>query len=122
MALVGYFEIPVTDLDRAVAFYEDVLGATLDREVVDGYPMALFPAAGGAGQATGALAQGDGYVPSLDGPRVYFRVDDVGAAVVRAVARGAQVLYPRTAVGDDEVAEVSDSEGNRIAFLAARTR
>ena len=121
MALVGWFEIPVTDLDRAVAFYEDVLGTTLDRDVVDGHPMALFPAADGPGRVTGALAHGDSYVPSLDGTRVYFRVDDLGAVLDRAVARGAQVLYPRTAVGDDEVAEVSDSEGNRIAFLAART-
>lgn len=119
MALVGYFEIPVTDLDRAVAFYEDVLGTSLDREVVDGHPMALFPAAD-EGTVTGALAHGDSYVPSLDGTRVYFRVDDLGAVLDRAVARGAQVLYPRTAVGDDEVAEVSDSEGNRIALVASR--
>ena len=119
MQLVGYFEIPVTDLDRAVAFYEEVLGTSLDREVVDGHPMALFPAADGPGQVSGALAHGDSYVPSFDGTRVYFRVDDLGAVLDRAVARGAQVLYPRTAVGDDEVAEVSDSEGNRIAVISA---
>jgi hypothetical protein len=121
MGLVSWFEIPVTDLDRAVAFYEAVLGTPLEREVVDGHAMALFPGPAGPGTVSGALAHGDSYVPSLDGTRVYFRVDDLGAVLDRAVAEGAHVLYPRTVVGDDEVAEVSDSEGNRIALLAART-
>lgn len=118
MPLVAYFEIPVTDLDRAVAFYEAVLDVRLDRAVVDGHPMALFPDADGPGQVSGALAAGDSYVPSVDGTRVYFRVDDVPAALARAVAAGGRELYPSTPVGDDTVAEFRDSEGNRVALLA----
>ena len=118
MPLVAYFEIPVTDLDRAVAFYEAVLGVRLERAVVDGHPMALFPEADGPGQVSGALAAGDSYVPSLDGTRVYFRVDDVPAALARAVAAGGRELYPCTAVGDGVVAEFRDSEGNRVALLS----
>jgi hypothetical protein len=117
--LVGYFEIPVTDLDRAVAFYEGLLDVRLERAVVDGHPMALFPPAEGVGQATGALAAGDSYVPSVDGTRVYFAVDDVPEVLARGVAAGARVLYPPTSVGDgDEVAELEDSEGNRIALVS----
>ncbi len=116
---VGYFEIPATDLDRAVAFYQDVLGTTLDREVVDGHDMALFPDADGDGEVTGAIATGDSYVPSVDGTRVYFAVDDVPEVLARGVAAGARVLYPPTSVGDgDEVAELEDSEGNRIALVS----
>ena len=33
---VFHFEIAVTDMDRAVAFYQDVLGIELARETVDG--------------------------------------------------------------------------------------
>jgi predicted enzyme related to lactoylglutathione lyase len=65
---VFHFEIPVTELDRAIAFYEDVFGYQLTREDVDGYDMAFFPRAGDAPGASGALAKGDVYRPSHDGP------------------------------------------------------
>lgn len=58
---VFYFEIPITDMDRAVAFYESVFGFNLKRKVVDGYEMALFPRADGKPGASGALAKGDAY-------------------------------------------------------------
>jgi predicted enzyme related to lactoylglutathione lyase len=119
MRLVAYFEIPVTDLDRAAAFYEVLLGVRLERTVVDGHPMALFPPVDGAGQATGALAAGESYVPSVDGTRVYFEVDDVAGVLARGVAGGGLVLYPPTSLGDgDQVAELEDTEGNRIALLS----
>ncbi len=114
---VLYFEIPVTDIDRATAFYEAVFGYDFVRETVDGYEMALFPFAEGGPGATGALAQGDVYVPSLTGPILYFRVDDIDAILTRAVAQGGQVLYPKKDIGPlGFVAEIQDSEGNRIAL------
>ena len=39
-----WFEIPTQDLDRAVRFYETVLGVHLKREVFGGVPHAIFPA------------------------------------------------------------------------------
>lgn len=117
---VTYFEIPVTDLDRAIRFYEAVFTLTLSRTTIDGHPMALFPAADGDTGATGALATGDSYVPSLDGTRVYFRVDAVDATLARAIAAGGRELYPATTVGPEtRVAEFADSEGNRIALIGA---
>ncbi len=43
---VRYLEIPVSDIERAVDFYEFVFGVELDRVVVDGYEMAHFPTLG----------------------------------------------------------------------------
>ncbi len=117
MALVTWFEIPVVDIERAIAFYEYVFEVELERTVIDGHPMALFPDADESGSASGALATGDSYVPSIDGTRVYFRVDDVAATLARALDRGGQVLYPITDVGEQGVvAEFADTEGNRIAL------
>lgn len=117
MALVSWFEIPVVDIERAIAFYEYVFEVELERTVIDGHPMALFPDADESGSASGALATGDSYVPSIDGTRVYFRVDDVAATLARALDRGGQVLYPITDVGEQGVvAEFADTEGNRIAL------
>ena len=114
---VFHFEIPVTDMDRAVAFYEDVFGYALTRENVDGYDMAFFPRAADRPGASGALAKGDVYRPSHDGPVIYFDVADIDAVVARATGRGARVLYPKKDIGEAGfVAEIEDSEGNRIAL------
>lgn len=42
------FEISVIDMDRAVGFYEAVIGYKLRRRTVDGYEMAFFPRTDGA--------------------------------------------------------------------------
>jgi predicted enzyme related to lactoylglutathione lyase len=116
---VHYFEIPVTDLDRAVAFYSALFGFALERTVVDGYEMALLPRADGAPGASGALAKGDVYVPSMTGAIVYFSVDDLDPVLARAEALGAEVLYPKKSIGPNGfVAEIRDSEGNRLALHA----
>jgi hypothetical protein len=114
---VGYFEIPVVDLDRAIGFYTAVFGLRLERQTIDGYDMALFPRSDDAPGASGALARGDVYIPSKTGAIVYFTVDDIDAALKGAEAEGGSVLYPKTAIGmAGFVAEIEDSEGNRIAL------
>lgn len=54
----GYVEIPVTDLDRAIAFYTAVFEYTFERVTLDGYEMALFPYGESAAGASGALGSG----------------------------------------------------------------
>jgi predicted enzyme related to lactoylglutathione lyase len=117
---IAYVEIPVTDMKRAVHFYEAVLTTDLQLERVDGYEMALFPAADGAG-ATAALAKGDVYRPTVDGAIVYFRVTDIDAVLKRATGLGAEILFPKKDIGAfGFVAEIRDSEGNRIALSQSR--
>ncbi|HRK95657.1 MAG TPA: VOC family protein [Rhodospirillales bacterium] len=115
---VHYVEMPVTDIERAVRFYTAVFGFALTRQTVDGYEMALFPRTWGAPGASGALASGDVYVPSKSGPVVYFDVADIDAVLERAEAQGAAILYAKKRVGAGYVAEIEDSEGNRIALHA----
>jgi predicted enzyme related to lactoylglutathione lyase len=119
---VFHFEIPVTDMDRAAAFYEAVFGYPLTREMVDGYDMAFFPRADGQPGASGALAKGDVYRPSHDGPVIYFDVPDIDAVLARAATRGSRVLYPKKDIGAaGYVAEIEDSEGNRIALTQPKS-
>lgn len=80
----------MTDLDCAIGFYEAVFGVTLERQTIDGYDMALFPAVDGS--ASGALARGDVYVPGKAGPVLYFDTPALEATLARAVARGAAIL------------------------------
>lgn len=114
---VGYFEIPVLDLDRATTFYEAAFGEALERSEIDGHPMAFFPFDPDAPGITGALAQGDSYAPGAQGARIYFKVDDIDATLHRVEAAGGRTAYPKTPVGQyGWVAEFEDSEGNLIGL------
>lgn len=114
---VFYVEIPVENMDRALTYYSSVFGFDLERQNIDGNEMALFPFEAGKEGATGALAKGDSYKPSKDGSRVYFSVLDIDSTLAKATSLGGKVLYPKTDVGDyGFVAEIEDSEGNRIAL------
>ena len=114
---VRYLEIPVSDIERAVDFYEFVFGVELERVVVDGYEMAHFPTLGDGKGADVTLAQGDVYIPSKTGAIVYFHVPDIDAVMSRAADRGAETLYAKKEVAPGTwVAEFEDSEGNRVAL------
>jgi hypothetical protein len=114
---VYYFEIPVTDLERAITFYSVVFGCEFDRVDIDGNKMANFPSLEGESGASGALAKGDSYIPGTQGVRVYFDTDSIDETLANAVTAGGKVLYPKTSVGElGWVAEFEDSEGNCIAL------
>ncbi len=116
---VSYFEIPVADMDRAIEFYQAVFSVSLERTVIDGLDMALFPFDESERGVSGALAKGDSYVPSRSGPRIYFFVESIDETLSEAVSKGGRVAYPKTSVGDLWVAEFEDSEGNQIALSSA---
>jgi predicted enzyme related to lactoylglutathione lyase len=114
---VVYFEIPVLDLDRACDFYSNVFETKLTQEVVDGYQMAFFETSGDSFGASGALVVGDVYVPSHQGCFLYFGVESIDETIARALELGGSLLYPKKSNGDlGSVAEIQDSEGNRIAL------
>lgn len=118
MNLIAHVEIPVTDLERAMRFYHAVFGVTFgDAVTIHGSRMAYFPFEEGKDGVSGALAQGDIYVPSRDGAVVYFNVEDMDDVLSRAVAQGSEILFAKTPINDTAfVAEIADSEGNRIAL------
>jgi predicted enzyme related to lactoylglutathione lyase len=117
---VVYFEIPALDLDRACEFYSKVFEATFTRDVVDGYQMAFFESSEDSFGASGALVVGNVYVPSHQGCFLYFGVESIDETINRAIEHGGLVLYPKTSNGElGSVAEIQDTEGNRIALHEA---
>ncbi|MCX6596805.1 MAG: VOC family protein [Acidobacteria bacterium] len=104
-------------MERAMKFYRAVFGVDFTRETVDGNEMAFFPFSEAAPGATGALAKGATYVPSHNGSLVYFHTREIDAVLARVTGQGGKTLYPKTAIGAQGfVAELEDSEGNRIAL------
>lgn len=118
MNLIAHVEIPVRDLDRAMAFYAEVFGIAFGPvQELHGSRMAHFPFSVGEDGASAALCEGDAYVPTRDGAIVYFAVEDIDAALARAVALGSDLLFPKTEATDGLfVAEIADCEGNRLAL------
>jgi predicted enzyme related to lactoylglutathione lyase len=114
---VNYFEIPVTNMERAVQFYQSVFQFDFQLETIDNYEMALFPFYDNAKGISGALAKGEVYIPTKNGIIIYFHTDNIEQTLNLALSNGGQILYPITDNGIGLVAEFEDTEGNRIALF-----
>jgi predicted enzyme related to lactoylglutathione lyase len=108
-----YFMLMVADMDRAVEFYSDAFGAMIvlhypywSELIVAGATVALHP-----GRTGGDVDTGLG-----------FEVDDLDAALEKAVQLGARIADPaRERPGEGiRIAQVADTEGNVIS-VAERT-
>ena len=114
---VTYFEISVSNLERAIAFYSAVFTCGFERVEIDGNQMAYFPSFDDAPGITGALAQGESYIPGRQGSRLYFSSEEIETTLRRVELAGGQTVYPKTSIGElGWVAEFEDSEGNCIAL------
>jgi uncharacterized protein len=114
---VVYFEIPITNIDRAIKFYTSVFNFTFEKEVIDKNEMALFPFVDEYTGISGALAKGEIYKPTKDGVVIYFKTENIDATLKLVTELSGKILYPKTSNGDlGFVAEFEDSEGNRIAL------
>ena len=107
---IGQVAINVHDLERATAFYRDVLGLPLLFTVPN---LAFFDCAGVR------LMLGSAETPEFDHPSsiLYFRVPDLNAAYQKLVERGAQIFAPPRLIApmvtyDLWMAAFRDTEGN----------
>jgi predicted enzyme related to lactoylglutathione lyase len=116
---VGWFEIPVSNMERAIAFYEAVLDVRLERHPMGELDMAWFPMIDGKG-ASGSLVKHDTwYKPSMEGTLVYFTAysGNLDIELARVEKAGGKVWIPRKPIGEfGFIAIISDTEGNRIAL------
>ena len=117
---VIWVDIPVRDLDRAVAFYTAVLGAPVTRQGGPGFSFGLLPHEGNGAGGCLVVPEAGENAPSLYGPLVYLNATGRLAQAVLAVAEhGGQVLQGVHTVGPHGFrALVLDSEGNRLALHA----
>jgi predicted enzyme related to lactoylglutathione lyase len=118
---IHWFEIFVSDLDRAVRFYQAVLDIELRRHTEDGRPMAIFASAVKEGVG-GALVQQPGRGPTEAGVLVYLDADGkLDASLARVERAGGQVVMPKTDIGAPGfIALLHDSEGNTVGLHSER--
>lgn len=118
--MVGWFEIPVRDMDRAKKFYEAVFRVTIQVQHFNELLMGWFPWAEGKSGAAGSLVcHEEWYQPSdSKGTLLYFSSEDVNNELKRIEAAGGKVLQPKTLISEDVgyMGIFIDTEGNRLAI------
>ena len=119
--VVGWFEIPVLDMERAIKFYETVFGYQLSRNRMGPVDMAWFPIIEeGIGSPGSLIHFPDVYTPSREGTVVYFTAfsGDLSEELSRVSSAGGKVLQRKTLI-TEEIGYYGlflDTEGNRIAI------
>jgi len=118
--LVAFFEIPAENFERAVKFYEAVLGIQIDA-LCDCEPekMAFFPEENG--QCPGAISWADDFRPSKDGVLIHFQVEYMETAMAAIEKNGGNIIRPKTKIeaeGRGYFALFIDSEGNRAGLYS----
>lgn len=116
---INWFEIPSSDFERAVRFYDTILDAPLRKEVIAGTPNGIFSyEQDKAGQTVGGAVIHDAHAkPGLNGTTPYLNCNGQLDAVLSRVERaGGKVLMPKTDIGFGCIALIVDSEGNRVGL------
>ncbi|RIA10087.1 hypothetical protein OE09_1940 [Flavobacteriaceae bacterium MAR_2010_72] len=117
--MVGWFEIPVSDMNRAKAFYEAVFQVEIQIMDFGELLMGWFPSQGAeAYGAPGTLIKQESYIPSKEGTLVYFNCEDVQNELDRIVKAGGEIYQPKKQISPEYgfMAAFIDSEGNRVAL------
>ncbi|WP_417610514.1 VOC family protein [Owenweeksia hongkongensis] len=114
---ISIFEIPATDISRAINFYKEILGVEIEKLEFPGMEMGLFPYQDQ--MVTGVIMKGEGYKPSASGVTIYLNGGDNLQTILNKVeGNGGKIIIPKTPHADESgfFAIFHDSEGNKIGL------
>jgi hypothetical protein len=119
-------EISVTDMNRAVAFYQTHFDLTFKQEVMNDMEMSIAETANIGDSSVNiadpsfALLKHDMMVPSRDGSTVYLHLSlTLNDKVNEIKAAGVEILLPPMPIKDGECGYIAifvDSEGNKVGL------
>lgn len=118
---INWFEIPVSNFDRARDFYNHILHIELTEMNFGSDRLGLFPCDETTGGVGGAIVQGPDHIPSQRGCLVYLNCgNDLTAVLERIPAAGGSIEKEKHPVSEEQdlgfIAIFKDSEGNRIGL------
>lgn len=114
---ISMFEIPATDISRAINFYQALLNIKIEKMDVEGMQMGILPYEGQV--VHGVIIMADGYKPSTNGVTMYLNAGDNLQVVLDKVEKNdGKILTPKTPHADESgyFAIFVDSEGNKMAL------
>jgi predicted enzyme related to lactoylglutathione lyase len=117
MNAINWFELFVSDFERARGFYERTLATPL--EIIEGMGgrMALFPHAPESGVG-GCLSDSAEQQSGIGGTRVYLNVEgQLDNVVNRVPAAGGVIIQGKMSIAPHGfIAVIKDSEGNEVGL------
>jgi predicted enzyme related to lactoylglutathione lyase len=117
--ILNWFEISVSNIERASKFYETIFEVQLHQSEMMGMKMAFFPYENMSGKVSGGLVEGPMHKPSADGAKIYFNGNpDLDVALAKVEAAGGKVTMPKTLINEETgyMAFFIDTEGNVVAL------
>lgn len=115
--MLNWFEVAVTDFERAKKFYEAILEVKMETEEIPGYQMAYFPFY--QGKPTGSISKGADCVPSTTGTLIYLNGNpDLSVILNKVEKAGGKILVPKSPITPEYgfFAQFIDTEGNKIGL------
>ncbi|THU41599.1 VOC family protein [Niastella caeni] len=124
--VVTWFEIPVTDIDRAKTFYETILDIAMVKRADGNDESVFFPynpnvVQATSGRVTGVLSKTERNKPAIQGTMVYINASpDLQLVVDKVEKAGGKVIVPRMEIPAGFIAIIIDTEGNKVGLHAEK--
>lgn len=114
---VGWFEIYIQDMPRALKFYKAVLGLELQKLEFPGMEMHTFPMDQDANGASGALVKMEGVPSGGNSVLIYFSCEDCANEAGRVAGAGGRIFKDKFSIGEHGfIALAFDTDGNMFGL------
>jgi len=124
--IITWFEIPVTEIDRAQKFYETILDIKMVKRT-DGEDEAVFfpfdpnVIQATSGRVTGILSKSERNKPSSNGTVIYINASpDIQTVLDKVEKAGGKIISPVIQIPPGFIALIIDSEGNKVGLHAEK--
>lgn len=118
---LNWFEIPVTDFDRAKKFYETIFSYQMPENMMGEVRMGFFLYDFHNQKVGGAICKSEMHKPSNEGSLIYLNCQpDLQIILDRVENGGGKVLKKKTKISEEQNlgfwALIADTEGNNVAL------
>lgn len=122
--IITWFEIPVSDIDRAKKFYETILDIEMIKSADGDSESVFFPynpnvIQATSGRVTGVLSKSERNSPSSQGTIIYINASpSIQTVLDRVVKEGGKIIAPKMQIPPGFIAIIMDTEGNKVGLHA----
>ncbi len=122
--IITWFEIPVSNIDRAKIFYETILDIKMVKRADGNDEGVFFPfnpnvIQATSGRVTGVLSKSERNRPSSNGTVVYINASpNIQTVLDKVKQAGGKIVAVKTQIPAGFIAIIIDSEGNKVGLHA----
>lgn len=122
--IITWFEIPVSDIDRAKTFYETILNIEMVKRADGNDEAVFFPfnpdiIQATSGRVTGVLSKSERNAPSSNGTVVYINASpNIQTVLDKVEQAGGKIIAPKFSIPAGFIAIIIDTEGNKVGLHA----